>query len=592
MYRTSMEHWLKKLNAKLVVRLLRENMRQQIFNYGVAMGAMVLIAATTALTAWIMRDIIDAMMLSGNRAKVFGVAGAVALIFAIKGLATYVQVVSLSRAGNSIVAALQRRVYERILKHGVAFFSDGSSSDLIMRVTQAAAMGRAVIDTIVMGFVRDLLTLIGLVIVMIYQQPTLALFSLIFGPVAIFGIRKLLAKVQEIMAAEMASLAEIIKVMQETSTGIRVIKAFSLEAHMKSRMQGAVAAVESRANSIARLEAATSPLMETLSGFAIAAVVALSVVNLFGEEASSPGQLMSFVTALLMAYEPAKRLARMRVSIEAGMIGVKMMYEIFDKPLSLSEADDARPLPAGPGRIALEDVSFQYADGQQILSGLNVDFEAGTTVALVGPSGGGKSTIMNLMMRLYDPTTGVVKIDGQDLRKVTFESLRDRMAFIGQDTFLFADTIERNIALGRSEVTRDEIVAAAKAAHAHDFIMAQAQGYDTYLGDNGAGLSGGQRQRIAIARAILRDSPILLMDEATSALDSGSEFQIKEALQELTRGRTTVVIAHRLSTVLNADKIVVIDGGLVVETGTVESLLADPKGMFSKLYNHQFAENV
>ncbi|MEO0945814.1 MAG: ABC transporter ATP-binding protein, partial [Pseudomonadota bacterium] len=410
------ESTLDRLNSRKIVRLLRENFRLQLRNYVIAMAAMVVIAITTALTAWIMKDIIDSMVSSGNRAKVFAVAASVALIFTIKGIATYIQTVFLSRAGNSIVAAQQRRLYGAILKHGVAFFNERDSSELLMRVTYSAQAARTVVETLVMGFVRDLLTLLGLLAVMVYQQPTLSLFSLVFGPVALWGVRRILSRVRSIMEAEMTSMSEIIKVIQETAVGIRVVKAFALENRMNKRMDDAVANVEDRANAIARLEAATSPLMETLSGFAIAAVVALSVVNLFGEDASTPGQLMSFVTALLMAYEPAKRLARMRVTIEAGMVGVGVMYDIVDMPVTLVEAENARDLPEGASAIELRDVHFEYKDDQMILNGLDVVFPASKTTALVGPSGGGKSTIMNLIMRMYDPTSGSVEIGGVDLR--------------------------------------------------------------------------------------------------------------------------------------------------------------------------------
>ena len=581
------ERFVAKLNGKVLVRLLRENFRLQTFNYGVAIVAMIVIAVTTALTAWIMRDIIDSMIESENRAKVFSVAAAVALIFTVKGAATYVQVVWLSRAGNSIVAVQQRKLYNRILEHGVSFFSDRGSSDLLMRVTYSAQAARSVIDTLVMGFVRDLLTLIGLIAVMIYQQPTLSLFSLIFGPLAVLGVRKILTRVRKIMEAEMAGMAEIIKVVQETSTGIRVVKAFALESRMAIRMKDAVVSVEGRANALARLEAATSPLMETLSGFAIAAVVALSAISFFGDTATSPGQLMSFITALLMAYEPAKRLARMRVSIEAGMIGVGLMYEVLDTPISVQEVLDANPLPDGPGQVDFKDVSFHYKDGNPLLRNMNVTFDAGMTTALVGPSGGGKSTIINLILRLYDPIEGVIQIDGHDLKTATFASLRNKIAFVGQDTFLFDGTMKHNIALGREDASDEQIIEAAKAANAHEFIRKMPSQYDTPIGENGGNLSGGQRQRIAIARAILRDSPILVLDEATSALDSESEFLVNEALQKLSEGRTTIIIAHRLSTILSADKIVVVNEGQMVEQGTQSELLSKD-GLFRSLHDRQF----
>jgi ATP-binding cassette subfamily B protein len=575
------------LTNKTLIRLLTENVRMQARNYTIAMIAMVVIAVTSALTAWIMSDIVNSLMETGNRAQVLGVAAAVAAIFTAKGIATYVQMVWLGKAGNSIVAHQQRKLYASILKHGMSFFSGGNSSDLLMRVTMSAQGARRVIDTIVTGFVRDLLTLIGLIFVMFYQQPYLSLFSLVVGPLALLGVRKILSYVREIMASEMTGQAEIMKIIQETSTGIRVVKAFDLEEKISARMNKAVSSVEKRRNEIRRLEAATSPLMETLAGFAIASVVALSTIEFFSDARTSAGQLMSFITAVLMAYEPAKRLAKMRINIEVGMRMVDMMYQVLDRPIDLAEKPDAVALTKGKGSISFKNVDFRYSDRKSVINDLSVNFEAGKTTALVGPSGGGKSTIMNLIMRLYDPTSGTVEIDGHDLRDVTFFSLREQISFVGQETFLFDGTIRNNIALGRDKATEEQIIAAAQAANAHDFIMEFQKGYDTEVGENGMNLSGGQRQRISIARAILRDSPILLMDEATSALDSGSEYLIKQALERLSTGRTTVVIAHRLSTVLNAHRIIVVEGGRITEQGTLGELL-ELNGLFKSLYDQQF----
>jgi ATP-binding cassette subfamily B protein len=422
---------------------------------------------------------------------------------------------------------------------------------------------------------------------MIYQQPTLTLVSMVVGPLALFGVRRILAKVRRIMEMEMASLAEIIKVIQETSGGILIVKAFSLEERMASRMNAAVHQVEKRANAVSRLEAITSPLMDTLSGFAIAGVVCLSAVNLFGDTTTTAGQLMSFVTALLMAYEPAKRLSRMRVSIEAALVGVRMMFDLLDRPETMTEAPDAADLSQGPGRVEFRDVGFSYGRGHPVLRKLAMVCEAGKTTALVGPSGGGKSTILNLVLRLYDPSDGQVFIDGTDLRHATFRSLRERISFVGQGTFLFSASVLENIRFGRPGASDDEVIEAARAANAHEFITGLPQGYQTAVGENGAFLSGGQKQRLAIARAILKDSPILLLDEATSALDSTSEALVQGAIHRLTRGRTTIVIAHRLSTVLEADKICVIAAGELVEEGTTDELLARG-GLFRTLYDQQF----
>ena len=554
------------------------------------MVAMLVVALTTSLSAWIMRDIVNSVYLKRGFDVVLEIAFAVAMIFIVKGFATFFQSFYLSKAGNSIVAEQQRKIYDRLLQQGVSFFQNMPSSELLVRVTYNAQAARSVIDTIVTSFVRDLFSLLGLIIVMFAQNFLLSAISMIIGPIAIFSVRLVLRRVRKIMEAELASIGEIVNVVQETSIGVRVIKAFSLEKLMRQRMNKAVSDVEHRSNGIAKLEAATSPIMETLSGLAIAVVIAVSGYTVL-EKGGSPGDLMAFITALLLAYEPAKRLARMRVQIESGMIGVRMMFEVLDAPLTLAEKKDAVALQKASGDVELKNVSFEYLSGQPVLKDVSVLFEGGQMTALVGPSGSGKSTIINLMMRLYDPQNGSVEINGMDLRDVSFVSLREHVSYVGQETFLFSGTIKHNIAVGRDNATEEEITAAAKAANAHDFIMKMPEGYDTRLGENGSGLSGGQRQRVAIARAMLRDADILILDEATSALDSESEALVRDALERLTLNKTSIVIAHRLSTINRADKIVVMDNGEVVEQGSRRELLAND-GLYKRLHSIQFDADV
>ncbi|UWQ81338.1 ABC transporter ATP-binding protein/permease [Leisingera sp. S132] len=568
-------------------RLIGDSLITQRKYYGISIAAMIVVSVTAALTAYLMEGIVDSLTATDNRAQVFLVAFAVVVVFAVKGLATYVQLVFMARAGNRIIADQQKKTFEKLLDHGVSYFTLTESSDLLTRLTHGAQQARRVVDLLVTSVVRDSLTLIGLLAVMFYQQPVLSLICLVIGPMAILGVRSLLKRVRELMQQEMTSLAEIIKVVQETAQGIQVIKVFSLEERMAQRMSGAVRQVENRANSIIRLEAITSPLMETLAGFAIAAVVALSALNLFGATPPTAGQLMSFVTALLMAYEPAKRLSRMRISLEAGLIGVKMMYDLLDYQENLVEQPDAVNLPEGPGRVVFEDVQFGYDNGDPVLRGLNLEFEPGKLTALVGPSGGGKSTILNLAMRLYDPSAGAVRIDGQNLASAKFQSIRQRISFVGQNTFLFADSVMENIRLSRPDASDEDVIEAAKAANAHDFIEKLPLGYHTLVGENGSFLSGGQKQRLSIARAMLRKGGILLLDEATSALDASSEARVKEALARATKGTTTIMIAHRLSTVLEADRIYVVVDGQIAEAGTVQELLSRG-GEFKKLFDTQY----
>ncbi|MDR6100983.1 subfamily B ATP-binding cassette protein MsbA [Agrobacterium larrymoorei] len=577
-------------DKRLLNRLLRDNFKKHAGWYSTAMIAMLVVAGMTSFSAWIMRDIVNSVYFKQGLHVVLEIAFMVAASFILKGIATFLQSYYLSKAGNSIVAEQQRKIYDRLLKQGVSFFQNLPSSELLVRVTYNAQAARSVIDTIVTSFVRDLFSLIGLVVVMFTQNFLLSTISMIVGPLAIYSVRLVLRRVRKIMEAELASIGEIVSVVQETSLGVRVIKAFSLEKLMRDRMNRAVSDVEERANGIARLEAATSPIMETLSGIAIAIVIAVSGYTVL-EKGGSPGDLMAFITALLLAYEPAKRLARMRVQIEGGMIGVRMMFEVLDAPISLVEKPDAVSLDPANGNVCFKDVTFGYSESHPVLKGINVEFEAGKMTALVGPSGSGKSTVVNLIMRLYDPQEGAVVIGGTNLCDATFNSLRKKVSYVGQETFLFAGTIKHNIGVGKDNPTDEEIISAAKAANAHDFIVSLPQGYETRLGENGLGLSGGQRQRLAIARAMLRDAEILVLDEATSSLDSESEALVRDALERLTMGKTSIVIAHRLSTIHKADKIVVMDNGTVVEQGSRQQLLAR-KGLYHRLHSIQFNSEV
>ncbi|WP_170341933.1 ABC transporter ATP-binding protein [Ruegeria arenilitoris] len=568
-------------------RLVGDSLRAQGKKYAVAMFAMMIVAATTAGTAWMMENIVDAMTSPDMRSQVHIIASAVIVLFLVKALASYVQSVFLARAGNRIIAEQQEKLYKKLLRRGVDFFSKSESSDLLMRVTRGAGAARTLVDVIVTTFVRDALTLVGLIFVMVYQQPVLSALFFIVGPVALLSVRYLLKSVRAIMQSELRSVSEIIRVLQETSSGIKIIKVFALEDRMTERMTAAVRSVEKRSNEIAKLQSIASPMMEFLAGVAVAGVLVVSTMGIAGTEPPTAGQLMSFITALLMAYEPAKRLSRMRVTIESTLVPIEMMFELLDQEDPMRESPQPQELRSGPGEVRLRNVTFGYSGGMPVINGMNLTFEAGKTTALVGQSGGGKSTIFGLIMRFYDPDQGYVEIDGQNLQDVSFASLRRKISYVGQDTFLFSATVMENLRYARPDATEDEIRDAAKAAHAHDFIMSLPKGYDTEVGENGAFLSGGQKQRLAIARAILRKAEILLLDEATSALDAESEALVKQALDKLTENVTTIVIAHRLSTVLEADKIMVVQDGQVIEQGKLDELM-EQNGSFRRLFDQQF----
>ncbi|WP_208437184.1 ABC transporter ATP-binding protein [Bartonella taylorii] len=574
----------------LIIRLLRENFHKHARWYGAAIFSMIIISCTTAASAWIMRDVVNYIIDAQNFGMIVLTSSVIAFIFILKGIATFSQTYFLSKAGNSIVAEQQRKIYARLMEQGVSFYHNNTSSDLLVRVTHNATAARNIIDTIITTFVRDLLSVSGLLLVMFIQNFTLIAITLIVGPLAFLGIRMALKRVRSLVEKELLSLGEIIKIVQESSTGIRVIKAFSLEELMKKRMDEAICDVEKQANTIATLQAITNPIMETLAGVAIAGIICFSGY-LATQRTGVQGEFMSFIVALLLAYEPAKRLANVRVKIEAGLVNIRTMFEILDRPLTVIEHAKAKDLDKTQGTIRFENVSFAYTDNKMVLRNINLEIEPRKTTALVGPSGSGKSTLINLIMRLYDPTKGRILINDQDIRYTTFRSLRNLIAYVGQDTFLFQGTVKYNIELGKAGACDDDIIKAAKAANAHDFIMDLPNGYDTQIGDNGCNLSGGQKQRLAIARAMLHDSEILILDEATSALDSHTEAQINEALHHLTKGRTTITIAHRLSTIARAHKIIVIQNGQLVEQGTQKELLAKENGFYKKLHNIQFKQH-
>jgi ATP-binding cassette subfamily B protein len=373
--------------------------------------------------------------------------------------------------------------------------------------------------------------------------------------------------------------------MQETVQGIRIVKAFTLEDQMRAKFDASVGTLERDSVKMARVSNRAGPLMETLGGIAIGLVVIYGGYRVIVGGAS-PGAFFTFIAAFLLAYEPAKRLAKLNLDLSNGLVGVRVLFEILDTSATEPIDDKAPPLVLKDARVEFADVSFAYRPGEPVLRDLSFVAEPSKVTALVGHSGGGKSTVLNLILRFYDVQDGRITIDGQDIAAVSRRSLRRQIAYVGQDVHLFSGSIRDNIAFGRPGVTQDEIEAAARAAHAHDFIMGFPKGYDSPVGEHGVQVSGGQRQRVAIARALIKNAPIILLDEATAALDSESEKHVQEAIAELCKGRTTIMIAHRLSTIMHADKIVVIEGGQIVETGRHEELFRRG-GRYASFYRLQ-----
>ncbi len=570
----------------LIKRLLGENFRHYRGRYAFAFMLMGVVSATTAGTAWIMKDIINEIFVDRNGAMVLPIALTVMAIYIAKGIATYGVNVTLSRIGNNVIARTQKRLYDHLLTQGIDFFQKYATADLATRMSHNAQAAREVLNTLVMSFGRDLLSLIGLTAVMIGQDPVMSLVALVIMPLAIAGIGKLIRKIRKFAQQEFMSLAKIVAHTLETGFGIRIVKAFNLEDRMRRATHSAIDAVEYRANKIAALNARTLPLMETLAGFGVALVISYGGYRVIAQ-GQDPGSFFAFLTAMLMAYDPARRVARMNVNLQTPLFGVRMLYDLLDTPSSMTEMPDAPPLRVTGGHVRLSGVTFGY-DSEPVLRNLSLEAKPGQLTALVGPSGAGKTTVFALIERFWDPWQGTVLVDGQPVDGVSLQSLRENVALVTQDTFLFDGTVKENIAMGRPNAGDDEIVASAKAANAHEFVAAMPEAYDTHVGESGNRLSGGQKQRIAIARAMLRDAPILLLDEATSALDAESEAKVQEALDRLMKGRTTIVIAHRLSTVRNANVIHVIDEGQLIESASHIELIK-MRGMYSRLHGLQFA---
>jgi ATP-binding cassette subfamily B protein len=571
-------------------RLLTDQGSKHWKGYVFAFAMMGLIALTTSLSAWIIGQIVNKIFVGRDLNAVWEITAAIVIIYTVKGLATYGQQVSLSRIGNSIVADVQRRIFDQMLRMRVSYYSRSHSSEFIARQAFIAQSASSVLNLLITTLSRDVLTIVGLVIVMVSQDPLLSLFALMFVPIAAVGVRKIGLRVRKIIASEFQGMAQIMESLQETAQGIRVVKSFTLENFMRARQNKAIASFQAAANKLARVSSRTSPIMESLGGFAIAAVVLYSGYTVI-IRGNPPGSLFSFITSVIMLYEPMKRVARLHVDLSAALFGVSILYTFLDERDYEESRPQAPELEVTDGKIEFRDVTFAYRPGETVLHSISFVAEAGKTTALVGRSGGGKSTVMNLTLRLYEIGAGKILCDGQDLAAVSLASVRRQIAYVAQENFLFKGSVRDNIAMGRPDASEDEIVAAAKAAYAHDFIMGFERGYDSPCGEHGMQLSGGQRQRIAIARAFLKDAPIILLDEATSALDSESEQAIQRALRTLCEGRTTLVIAHRLSTVAQADEICVLDRGRIVERGRHGELLAQGR-TYSHIAQTQFPRDA
>jgi ATP-binding cassette, subfamily B, bacterial MsbA len=556
----------------LIWRLLSDYGLSRWRRYAVAFALMGFGAGGTAAAAYLAGDVINQAYVNHDFTAVIEISVLIMLVFTLRGAAVYGHSVILSRIGNSIVAENQRRLFDRLQQQNLTYFGERHSSEMLTRLSTGAAAASTALNLIITSLGRDLLTLTALTVVMFVQDPVMSLVTFVAVPPVVLGLRKLVRRVRNVAMSAWRGGAQTLETLQETVQGIRLVKSFTLEDQMQARFHANVLQVENANNKMARVSNRTGPLVETLAGLAIAVLMVYAghrVIN----TGASPGEFFSFMTAFLLAYEPAKRLARLNLDLNIALVGVRILFEIVDAPATEPADENRPPLKVTSARLEFRNVTFAYRRGEPTIRNMSFVADPGRMTALVGPSGGGKSTVLNLILRFYEVESGAIAIDDQDIASVSRRSLRSQISYVSQDVFLFRATVRENIAFGRPGASEADIIAAAKAAQAHDFISAFPNGYDTLVGERGAGLSGGERQRVAIARALIKDAPVILLDEATASLDSESEHHVQQAIAELCKGRTTLVIAHRLSTIMHADKILVIEAGQVADSGRHDELL-------------------
>jgi subfamily B ATP-binding cassette protein MsbA len=571
----------------LVRRLVRDFIWRHAGMIAVAFLCMGMTAGSTALRAWLMEPVLDRIFIARDASLLLLLGGAALVLALIKGFADYGQTVLMNRVGQRVIADIQIASFARLLRADLAYFNATSSGLLISRLTNDVGLLRNAAGNVLAGIGRDAVTVVFLVGLMFYQDWVLALIAFFAFPLAIRPIIGIGRRMRRVSANTQAEMGQLTTLLSQTFQGARHVKAYGMEEYEERRAGRLIERIFALVDRANRTRSQATPMMEALGGAAIAVVILYGGQQVISG-ARTPGAFFSFITALLLAYQPVKALAILNANLQEGLAAAQRVFQVLDIEPAIHDRPGARPLRIETGEVRFEQVRFGYRPGAVALDGISLTVPGGGTVALVGPSGAGKSTMLNLIPRFYEVDQGALSIDGQDVRAVTLGSLRGAIALVAQEVSLFDDTVRANIAYGRFGASEEEIEAAATAAGADRFIRELPQGYDTLVGEHGVLLSGGQRQRLAIARAMLKDAPILLLDEATSALDSESERQVQAALRSLMRGRTTIVIAHRLSTVIGADLICVLDRGHIVESGRHAQLLAR-NGLYARLYETQFA---
>lgn len=577
---------LTKENMKMYSRVWREYIADKWKWLTLAVILMIVAASFDALLVRQLKPVFDEVFIDKNRASLGTIGLTILVLYLLKGVFSYSQSVVMTKLSIRVIADMQRDIFKRLIRMDNAFFQNHSTGEIITRFTSDVAMVKDAVLNSLTTFVKDSASVVFLVVLMFFQSLEMAcvvffVFPLGIYPVAVCG-RKMRKKTKKNQEANEG----FFNLLSQSFNGIKIVKSYCTENDEYKELDKTIVKMNKLSFSMACLHALQSPLMEFFGGIAMAATLGYGGWQIM-QGNMSPGNFMVFLLAIVAAYKPMKNIANLHMRMQMGVASMLRLYAMLDIVPAIRERPNAEKLNVEKGKIEIKNVSFSYDGEREVLHNVSLTVNPDETVALVGHSGSGKSTLINFLPRFYDPQQGQILIDGQDIRQVTLESLRRQTAYVSQDVILFNDTVKNNIRYGSPDAADEQVVAAAKAAAAHDFIMNLENGYDTVLGEHGSGLSGGQRQMISIARAMLKNAPILLLDEATSALDSQSEHIVQKSLEKLMKGRTSIVIAHRLSTIIDADRICVFNDGEIVEQGTHEELLA-LDGIYAQLYKIQF----
>ncbi|RIA56042.1 ABC transporter ATP-binding protein [Dichotomicrobium thermohalophilum] len=589
-------NWIEQIregDVELFLQIFREYFHRFWKRYVLIFMLIGIASAATAVTAWLVKDVVNEVFVDRNAEMLIPLVLMVLAIFTARGFSIFLQMVLSQRISNAMVADIQKRLIRHVLTQRLDFFSQNGSDTLLMRFNQGAQAFNQILNLVLVNGLRDFATLIGLIIVMLIQDPILALVSFTVAPAAFYGVSVLLKKMKDISKEELAGFADLNRLVRETVQGISIVKAYNLEGAQRNSSANVIEGIRQRRDRMAALQAAPSPLLDTVTGTAVSLAILYAGFRMMSDSYDA-GTFMSFLTALLMATDPARKLSQMRVKLRRSFMAVQMVFDLLNK--DQSEANGTKLLPgplmeegaAETPAIAFQSVNFSYNNKTPVLKGLDLEVAPGEMVALVGPSGAGKSTLFKLLLKFHAPDAGRVELFGNDVAELDNAALRGAISFVGQSNFIFAGSIRDNLSLRNHAVSQDQIEAACRAVGLHDDIAALPKGYDTDVGELGTLISGGQAQRLNMARAIIKDAPILLLDEVTSALDAENEQLIKDYIRAQAQHKTVLVIAHRLSTVKEADRIALVQDGRIAAQGRHDELAAT-NSYYEKIVALQFA---